>query len=540
MANKQQSQPNNPLRAMPNSVEAEQAVLGAIISDYDVAIDTVSNLTAEDFYLPAHRTIFECIRLLMAQNKPIDIVTLTTALSHSGKLESVGGVSMLGELVASLPSTANSAYYVTILQRNSLLRNIIRRCNDIIQNAYSEEDADKVLAVAESLIYSISETRETSGLQHISQSAVEVVNRLAEVYNTKEVRSGLKVGMRPLDELTNGFVGGQLLVLAARPGCGKTSFCMNMVANLARTDKEKVIAVFNLEMSAGELVQRLIANLSGIDSRTLMRGEESPDDLKKMWQAAAVLNDSNVYIDDTAQITAEQILSKCRRLKAQKGALDFVMIDYLQLMDTSNKNLPKNQQVTEMSRAMKVLAKELKVPVLLLSQMSRSIEQRDDKTPKLSDLRESGAIEQDADMVMFLTEGDFEVFSQDSVPIYLMVAKHRAGATADLAFKWEKAIGQFTPVDTLIRKPKEDELNAKTEKEPKRAQAQMQQASAPEQADQAPPSDAESDDLYEAEIRSEQPMFDVTDDMAPPEDPDDPLAQLQNAPLRKAPDLQEE
>lgn len=545
MATKKDSAPNKSkllLQTLPNNIEAEQAVLGAVISDYDVAIDYVSNLAAEDFYLPAHQTVFASVQRLMRQSKPVDIVTISTDLSHENKLDEIGGVTMLTELIQSLPSTANVQYYVSILKRTSLLRKIIRRSSEIIQTAYAEEDADKVLAVAESLIYSISEKEDASGLLHISQSAVEVVNRLAEVYNTKEIRSGLKVGMHTLDNLTNGFMGGQMIVLAARPGCGKTSFSMNIVANLIRAQKEKVVAVFNLEMSAEELVQRLIANLSGIDSRTLQRGEESPDDLNKMWQAAALLNDSNVYIDDTAEITAEQIMSKCRRLKAQRGGLDLVLIDYLQLLSPSDRGASKYQQVTDMSRAVKIMAKELKVPVILLSQMSRSIDQRDDKTPKLSDLRESGAIEQDADIVMFLTQGDFEVFSADSEPIYLMVAKHRAGSTADLAFKWCKPTGTFTPVENIIKKAEDSEKSDKSESSvPKRAQV----TDMPPEPDYAPAEAdkvfTDDDGFYPTDAGAELPFDPVSDEMVPPmDDLSDPLAQLQNSAMAAPPDPSEE
>lgn len=525
----QQERLKKVMMSMPNSMEAEQAVLGAVLSDNDVATDVVCNLAPEDFYLPAHRKIFGEILALTKENRPVDIVMLSSAMERKGILEEVGGVSALSELVGSIPSTANCEYYVSILKRTALSRNIIRKCNEIVEHAYTEEDADKVLAVAESLIYGISEGKENSELAHISHTTVDVLNNLVEIYNTKESKSGLKIGVSTLDELTNGFSGGQLIVLAARPGCGKTSFCMNIVGNLVRSAKDKVLAMFNLEMSANELVVRLISNLSGIDSRRLQRGEELPEELNKLWQAAASLNDSNVYIDDTAQITAEQILSKCRRLKAQKGALDLVMIDYLQLMEPSDKSQSKNQQVTEMSRAMKILAKELNVPVVLLSQMSRSIEKREgeDKRPMLSDLRDSGAIEQDADIVMFLTEGDFEVFSSEAAPIYLMVAKHRNGSTADLALKWDKSTMNFTPVLQIIRKSKEEDEAAPKEKKPPVALDPIPQ----EPAADLPLPAVETDEFYEAEVPASDPdvpPFDPDVETIAEPIPDDPLAMLRS------------
>ncbi|MEG2561482.1 MAG: replicative DNA helicase [Clostridia bacterium] len=486
------------IKAMPVSVEAEQAVLAAIISDNEVAVRIVCNLSEDDFYSPAHREIFKQIKALMAQNKPVDIIMLSNALEREDKLTNVGGVTMLAEIVDSIPSTANCDYYVTILQRNSLLRNIIRRCNEIISTAYEEEDAAKVLAVAEALIYNISQQKETNGLVHVSETAIEVANLLATVFNTKEVLGGLKVGISSLDGETNGFRGGQLIVLAARPGCGKTTFAMNMVANVIKNSetKDKVVAVFNLEMSAKELVIRLISNLAKVDSKSLQAGSQSMQELSRMWEASAVLNESNVFIDDSSLISAEQILSKCRRLKAQKGALDLVVVDYLQLMDTTvaNKNASKQQQVSETSRAMKILAKELNVPVILLSQMSRSIEQRDDKTPMLSDLRESGAIEQDADMVMFLTEGDFEIYQENCAAIYLLLAKHRNGQTGKFPLKWEKNLMNFVPVSNIVVLSKEQKEAAKKkqgEKENEKAKDAPQEVEATTQEAYEPPVDSD-------------------------------------------------
>ncbi|MDE6614678.1 MAG: DnaB-like helicase C-terminal domain-containing protein, partial [Clostridia bacterium] len=272
-----------------------------------------------------------------------------------------------------------------------------------------------------------------------------VMERIEKAYSENGSQSGLQVGFRNLDEATNGFLPGQMIVLAARPGCGKTSFVMNMVSNIAsKKDSKEVVAVFNLEMSAIELVLRMMSNIAGIDSRDLQKGLENKDGLDKIWIAQEVLKNSNVYIDDSAEITTAQIMSKCRRLKAQKGRLDLVVIDYLQLISPTDSRKSKLEQVSDISRFVKLLAKELKVPVIILSQMSRSIEQRDDKTPMLSDLRDSGAIEQDADIVAFLTEGDFEA-SNGNAPICLMIAKHRNGSVCDLYFEWDKSKMRFKP-----------------------------------------------------------------------------------------------
>lgn len=432
-------------RAMPCSLEAEQAVLGAIMSDNEVAIRIVSDLSADDFYAKNHKIIFEQIQKLSKENKPIDIVMLASSLDMDGLLSEVGGVTTLDELIDSIPSTANVDYYVNIINMNSLRRRLIRECSGVIEKAYAEEDAEKVVAYAESQIYNVSEKKESSSLLHISNTTVEVMDRIVKAYNEKGSQSGLKVGFKNLDEATNGFLPGQMIVLAARPGCGKTSFVMNMVANLAaKPDSEEVVAVFNLEMSAGELVLRLVSNITGVDSRDLANGLENKGNLDKVWVAQDLLQRSNVYIDDTAAITTEQIMSKCRRLKMQKGRLDLIIIDYLQLITPSESGKNTLENVTKISRAIKILAKELKAPVIILSQMSRSIDQREDKEPKLSDLRDSGAIEQDADIVAFLTDGEFNV-EAGNVPIRLMIAKQRNGAVCDLYYEWDKSKMRFKP-----------------------------------------------------------------------------------------------
>ncbi len=441
---------NYAMRTMPCSMEAEQAVLGAIICDNEVAIRIVSFLSVDDFYAQNHKIIFEQIEKLNKNNKPIDLVMLSSALEKEGLLERVGGVTTLYELIDSIPSTANVDYYVNILNSNSMRRRLIRECDNITVKAHEEDDAEQVLAYAESQIISVSEKRDSTSLVHISNTTVDVMERIENAYGNRGSQGGLKVGFKNLDEATNGFLPGQMIVLAARPGCGKTSFVMNMVANLAsKADSEEVVAVFNLEMSAGELVMRLMANIAGVDSRDLANGLENQDSLDKVWVAQDVLQKSNIYIDDTAEITTEQIKSKCRRLKMQRGRLDLVVIDYLQLITPSEAKKSTLESVTKISRDIKIMAKELKVPIVILSQMSRSIEKREkedgaDKDPKLSDLRDSGAIEQDADIVAFLTDGDFGV-DTGNVPIRFMIAKHRSGSIGELYFEWDKSKMRFKP-----------------------------------------------------------------------------------------------
>ncbi|MGN0765327.1 MAG: replicative DNA helicase [Christensenellales bacterium] len=498
------------MKVVPHNLDAEQAVLGAILSDNEVAIEIVPNLQKEDFYLEAHQEIFEQLTELNKRNVPMDVVSLTEILTKKGKLKKVGGMSMLTQLIDAIPTTANYEYYVGIVKNNSLLRRIIRNCNSIIYHAHSEEDAENVLAVAENLIYNIAQEKDTSELEHIAGITVDVLKELSERYNSpdKEDLGTLRVGLSNLDQITGGFRPGQLIILAARPGCGKTSFCMNIVANIVKSGPEKVLAIFNLEMSKGELVQRLISNIARIDSRTLQRGEQDKNQMDAVWTSTKVLNDSEVYIDDSASITAEQIMSKCRRLKSQKGRIDLVVVDYLQLITSSHPLLSKQQQVADMSRLMKIMAKELKCPVIVLSQMSRDIEKRDDKTPMLADLRESGAIEQDADMVFFLMDGDFDLSNSDATPITLKIAKHRNGTIGDIDFKWEKAMTNFIPVFNAVHRPKDS-----VDKQGKK----MEQVNAPNGEEQTYQYDYVplNEELVAPPIEDFAPVVENNDDVTP-------------------------
>lgn len=519
------------MKVIPHSLEAEEAILGSILSDNEVAIDLVSDLSVDDFYSEIHQEIFEEIKEINRNNLPVDIITLSNDLTKKGKLKKIGGMTKLTQLLEAVPSTANYQYYVTILQRNSLLRRIIRSCNEIIRNAHTQEDADKVLAVAESLIYNIASAKDTSSLVKVSDIMVDVMDSITEKYNTpnKEDIGGLRVGLENLDQATNGFMPGQLLILAARPGCGKTSFCMNMVANLVKDKPESVIAVFNLEMSSGELVNKLISNIASVNSKSLQRGEIDSKQMSDIWTANAVLNDSELYIDDSASISAEQVLSKCRRLKAQKGRLDFIIVDYLQLMSSSRPELSRQQQVSDMSRLMKIMAKELKVPVMVLSQMNRDIEKGDGENakrkPVLSDLRESGAIEQDADMVMFLTEGEFELFNANEAeaPITLIIAKHRSGSIGELDYKWNKATTTFTPIFDAIHITKEKADKNKEENK------ELSKPATPEYIVESTTNFAPDYDY---------PPID-TANVPPPDEGEDMFAEIKNSKIKTNPNLED-
>lgn len=439
----------NNARTMPNSFEAEQAVLAAMLLDTEVCDRFIPALDIDDFYTSADKKIFSAVKELFAEGGAVDAVGLVSRLNRRGELDSVGGVSAIESMVDTIPSTANADYYLSIVKRDSALRTIIRRCNEVIERAYSDDNADSVRAFAESKFFDLgSGGAEEGGLQHISDPMSQLVSKLNDVYTHKSTSKGLLTGFYNLDSVLNGMLGGQILVVAARPGLGKTSFALNIVTNIAARNEGNVMAVFNLEMSATELAQRMLVNLTKISMNKLVRGEEDGNDWDDIWRSVRAVNKSGIYIDDTVNTTPEDILHKCRALRKKQGRLDLIVIDYLQLMGSSNKNsrASKQQEVAEISRGMKILAKELGVPVILLSQMSRDIEKRekDDKTPRLSDLRESGAIEQDADVVMFIHRAEDSL--ETSVKnVDLIIAKHRNGPTDILHFIFDGDKMTFTP-----------------------------------------------------------------------------------------------
>ena len=455
-------------RTLPHNTEAEDAVLGAFLTDADILADQLAGIKEEDFYSPANRTVFACIKELASRSVPVDIVTVTGKLEKEQKLEDAGGLERLEELADTLPSSANCEYYIGIIKRDALMRRIIGTCGDVIDNAFSLDDSQKALAFAEASIYDIGTENQKGELVQIGEPTLEVVDRLSEVFRTKRPATGLMSHYRNLDRMTNGFMPGQMIIIAARPGCGKTSFAMSIATNIAKYEPEKVVAAFNLEMSSQELVQRILVSLTGIDNSTMIKGEETQEELQKLFEAQRQLSESRLFIDDTASQTAEEIMSKCRRLKAKQKRLDLVIIDYLQLMNPSkNREGNRQQEVADTSRFIKMMAKELKVPVIVLSQMSRDIEKRDDKTPMLADLRESGSIEQDADMVFFLNNADGD--NEDTVEkknVSLIIAKHRNGATGTIYYVFDKKHMRFS---VAVNKKHAETTAAPAESKPENA-----------------------------------------------------------------------
>ena len=441
-------------RRLPHNFEAEQAVLGAVLISQDAPSVILSELKEEDFLTKEHKIIFSAMQTLFLKKNHtyFDHIILTSELESKGLLDAVGGVSYLLTLTDRLPSSTNFQYYVDIVKRDSILRKLIQAGGEIIEDAYSSDDMEQSLQFAENSIYKISQVSEHSELEHIRTSLEKVIDDFELCYQNPDAKRGLATGLVGLDHYTNGFQKGDLIILAARPSFGKTALALNMVQYIG-VELKKSCAVFSLEMPREQLSRRMACSISGVSMAKVLRGDlEDEQEQRRFRQAISVLADAPIFIDDSSMNTPAEILAKCRRLKNDPAyGLDFVMVDYLQLMNTGPKSKAdsRQQEVAEISRSLKVLAKELGVPVLALSQLSRAVEQRTgDHKPQMSDLRETGSIEQDADIVMFIhrpsryadTNKDNNM---DQTQAFLVLAKHRNGALGDIPMHWDGATTTF-------------------------------------------------------------------------------------------------
>ncbi len=433
--------------ALPYNLEAEQSLLGSILIDMELQFEIMSKLKEDDFYLESHKLIFAAMYSVQAENKPIDLVTLSDALEKATTLEKAGGMEYLTDLTRVTPSASNYEYYYDIVKRDSTLRKLIRASDKIAKDANSSNDHQRSVAFAEKEIYNISEQLDTSTLVNINTSFSGVLDKFEHIQKDKNYYQGLKTGFTGLDDLTNGLHSGNLIILAARPSVGKTTFAMNIVENVAIREKA-VCAVFALEMTRDELAQRMICSIANVSAQSALKGKLSDDDWQKLWQAQKVFAETKIFIDDTSMTTCPEILSKCRRLKSRAGRLDLVVVDHIQLMNATKKSDSRQQEVTEISRGLKMIAKELNVPVLALSQLSRQVTGRKGQRPVLSDLRESGAIEQDADIVAFIHRPDLTADEKEKSSgkikegvAEIILAKNRSGAceSFELVFKGEKS-----------------------------------------------------------------------------------------------------
>ena len=432
----------------PHDIEAEQAVIGSMITDKDAVLDAVEVLKLNDFYRQYNKTIYEAILNLYGRAEPIDVITVKAELVSLGKFESIGGIEYLASLPDKVPTTANVEKYIKIVQEKSILRSLIKASNEIIDLGYSEtEELDSVMELAEKRIFEISQGKNQKGYSELKDILVDTFSEIEKRYNQKEPITGVSTGFTDLDYKTAGLHNSDLILIAARPAMGKSAFALNIATNAAMHAKVPV-AIFNLEMSKNQLVNRILCSEAMVDSNKVRTGKMEEDDWVKLATALGPLSEAPIYIDDTPGITITEIRARCRKLKLEKN-IGLVVIDYLQLIQGSGKrNSNREQEISEISRSLKILAKELDIPVVALSQLSRAAEARTDHRPMLSDLRESGAIEQDADIVMFLYRDDY--YNPDSEKkniAEITLAKHRSGSTGTIELLWLGNYTKFVNID---------------------------------------------------------------------------------------------
>ncbi len=434
----------------PHDIDAEQAVLGSMLTDKDAVAEAIETLKEEDFYRDDNKAIFEAVLNLYSKSEPVDIITLKDELESMGKFEQVGGFEYLANLPDKVPTTANVQKYIKIVEEKSLLRNLIKTANEIIDLGYSStEDVEDIMDNAERKIFDIMQRKSQKGYTPIKDVLVESFTKLEELYNRKQHITGVPTGFVELDYKTAGLHGSELILVAARPAMGKTAFALNIATNAALRGNVPV-AIFSLEMSKDQLVNRILCGEAMVDSNKVRTGKLEEDDWVKLAGAIGPLSEAEIYIDDTPGISIMEIRTKCRKLKMEKN-IGLVVIDYLQLVQGSNKRSgSREQEISEISRSLKILAKEINVPVIALSQLSRAVEQRPDHRPMLSDLRESGAIEQDADIVMFLYRDDYYNKESEKKDIAeVIIAKQRGGSTGTVELLW---MGNYTKFVNLEKR----------------------------------------------------------------------------------------
>ena len=430
-------------RIPPHSVESEQSILGSIILDKDAIITVAETINPRDFYKEAHKIIYESMLSLNSNNEPIDLITLIEELRKEGHLDNIGGISYLTSLSTIVPTTSNVKYYANIVKEKSVMRQLIKASNEIINLGYdASTDVQEILNKAEKSIFDISQEKSGDDIQPINAVLQDTFDMIEKLCTEKKEVTGITTGFKDLNKKINGLQRTDLILLAARPAMGKTAFSLNLVQNAALKGDASV-AVFSLEMSKEQLVQRMLSAQSNVELSKIKTGTLGESDWPRIIDGMAVLSEAKIFIDDTPGIKISEIRSKCRRLKMEKG-LDLILIDYLQLMEGEGKNENRQQEIAKISRSLKILAKELDCPVVALSQLSRSPELRKDHRPILSDLRESGSIEQDADIVMFLYRDEYYHDDSEKKNIgEVIVAKNRHGETGNVELVWFGQVQKF-------------------------------------------------------------------------------------------------
>ena len=435
-----------PEKTLPHNLEAERTVLGAVLVDNAAFSSAAEVLTREDFYRESHRRIFEAMAVLAERSQPIDLVTLKNELLRGGALEAAGGAAYLGSLLDGVPRITNVEHWSRIIKERAVLRNLIHASNRIVQSCFEGEDEAAVLLDrAEKAIFDIAERRIRQGFVGIREIVKESFRTIDQLSQSKEMVTGLPTGFVDIDEMTSGLQKGELVIVAARPAMGKTSFCLN-VAQHASMRAGETVGVFSLEMSKEQLVLRMLCSDARVDAHKLRTGRLQEKDWARLAKAYADLSASKVFIDDSSTLSPLEMRAKCRRLRAEHG-LGLVIVDYLQLVTATGRVENRQQEISAISRSLKGLAKELAVPVVALSQLSRAPEARTDRRPQLSDLRESGALEQDADIVMFIyREEEYKPSDENRGIAEIIIGKQRNGPTGTrkLAF-----IKEFTRFENL-------------------------------------------------------------------------------------------
>lgn len=439
------------IRTMPHDIEAEKSVLGACFLSKYALQKACEDLTSDQFYDEKNSKIFSAIEKMWEKKIPLDVVTLTTTLKDNDDLNRVGGVEYLNEVVEFVPVASNIDYYIKIVEEKAMLRNLILTAEEIASDGYSNKDeVNDTLDNAERKILDIVKNRKSSEFKSIQEVMKETTSNLEKLSETKGEVTGLPTGWYDLDKITTGLHENQLIIIAARPAMGKTAFALNLATNVG-IQTGKTVAIFTLEMRADQLATRIISSLGQIDGYKLQSGNLLNDDWRRVSSAIDQLENTNIYIDDTAGITIGEIRAKCRRLASSENGLGLVVIDYLQLI-SGGKNYGSNrqQEVSDISRALKTLAMELQIPVIALAQLSRAVEGREDKRPLMSDLRESGSIEQDADIVSFLYRADYyskEAPQDKNISASeFIIAKHRNGPTATINLQFNRNTSTFNSV----------------------------------------------------------------------------------------------
>ncbi len=432
----------------PQNLEAERAVLGAILMDNETVYTVMEILEPPAFYQPSHRLIFSTMLDLSERGEPIDIVTLVDRLRSAGNLDKAGGPDYIPTLADEVPTSAGVANYAKIVREKAVLRNLIETSTEIVQDCFDAPgDVDQLLDEAERRIFAISEERIRSGFLSMKEIVKSSFKTIESLYEKKEHVTGVPTGFADIDELTSGFQPSDLIIIAGRPSMGKTAFCLN-VAQYASMNKKLTVAVFSLEMAKEQLVMRMLCSEARIDAHRLRSGFLGQTDWPKLSTAAGRLADASIYIDDTPALSSMEMRAKTRRLKADKG-LDLVIVDYLQLMSGRSRSDNREQEISEISRSLKALAKELAVPVVALSQLNRGVESRMDKRPILADLRESGAIEQDADVIIFIYRD--EIYNKESMEkgtAEIIIGKQRNGPVGTRKLTWLDKYTRFEDLTT--------------------------------------------------------------------------------------------